>query len=119
MSSYNEQKLAEAQKAFPNLAELREEFPRGRLADGNEKYMFIFFTSDDATLFYSIGEEQDCLWGANQEITYLEPPRDTETREFDGLGCYDTECNEGYRASSESDNYKYCPFCGKETQEQP
>lgn len=78
-TTYNQTKLAEARQAFPNLEDHRRKYPEGRLAEGNGKYMFVFFCSDDATLFYSIGEEQDCLWGANQEITYLEPPRPLST----------------------------------------
>jgi hypothetical protein len=41
------------------------------------------------------------------------------TRKPDDFGYYDTDCTNVYEYGKNADDFKYCPFCGKEIQEQP
>ncbi len=73
---YNQDKLAEAIKAFgeERLEELREEFPRGRLAEQEgDVYLHIHESSSGWILTIDkLGEAEEHF---ESDFTYLEPPR--------------------------------------------
>ena len=76
-TTYNPEKLAEAIKAFgkERLEELREEFPRGRLATYHSDAFLVILKDDEEYEVMAIHENKSFAWYNESWLTYLEPTR--------------------------------------------